>query len=166
MSEKRPPSIKIKVLVLPHGEGLPLPARQTHGSAGLDLMAAIAGTSHITLKKGDRALVPTGLALQLPIGMEGQVRPRSGLALKHGVTVLNAPGTIDSDYRGEIKVLLINHGTEPFDVIRGMRIAQIVVAPVLDVELSVGDALDDSVRADGGFGSTGQGVERSNLMKV
>jgi dUTP pyrophosphatase len=151
------PPLRIPVLRLPHGADLPLPAAQTAGAAGLDLMAAIAANEQITLKNCERALVPTGVALQLPQGYEGQVRPRSGLAMKHGVTVLNAPGTIDADYRGEIKVLLVNHGDEPFVITRGMRIAQLVVAPVLLVELVSAQALQDSTRGGGGFGSTGQG---------
>jgi dUTP pyrophosphatase len=151
------PPLRVPVLRLPHGADLPLPAAQTAGAAGLDLMAAIAANEQITLKNCERALVPTGVALQLPQGYEGQVRPRSGLAMKHGVTVLNAPGTIDADYRGEIKVLLVNHGDEPFVITRGMRIAQLVVAPVLLVELVPAQALRESPRGGGGFGSTGQG---------
>jgi dUTP pyrophosphatase len=148
--------LRVPVLRLPHGEDLPLPAAQTAGAAGLDLLAAIAPNEQITIKNCERALVPTGVALQLPQGYEGQVRPRSGLAMKHGVTVLNAPGTIDADYRGEIKVLLVNHGEEPFTITRGMRIAQLVVAPVLLVELVPAQALRESPRGGGGFGSTGQ----------
>jgi dUTP pyrophosphatase len=149
--------LRIPVLRLPHGADLPMPAAQTAAAAGLDLMAAIAANEQITLQNCERALVPTGVALQLPQGYEGQVRPRSGLAMKHGVTVLNAPGTIDADYRGEIKVLLVNHGDEPFVITRGMRIAQLVVAPVLLVELVPAQALQESPRGGGGFGSTGQG---------
>ncbi len=147
----------IPVLHLPHGEGLPLPAAQTAGAAGLDLMAALPEGEKITMNFCERALVPTGLALQLPQGYEAQVRPRSGLALQHGVTVLNSPGTIDADYRGEVKVLLVNFGREPFEVTRGMRIAQLVVAPVVAVRLKPVQALDGTQRADGGFGSTGAG---------
>ncbi|MGL4634427.1 MAG: dUTP diphosphatase [Beijerinckiaceae bacterium] len=147
--------LQIAVRQMPHAEGLPLPSFQTKGAAGLDLMAAISEKENITIKIGERALVPTGLTLQLMEGYEAQIRPRSGLALKHGITVLNAPGTIDADYRGEIKVLLINHGKEPFVVSRGLRIAQMVVAPVVTVELIAVAALDDSERGDGGFGSTG-----------
>jgi dUTP pyrophosphatase len=149
------PPLTVPVLRLPHGHDLPLPVAQTAGSAGLDLLAAIGGDEQITLKNCERALVPTGLALQLPVGYEAQVRPRSGLAFKHGVTVLNAPGTIDADYRGEIKVLLINHGAEPFRITRGMRIAQLVVAPVTAVTLVEHKALGESARGAGGFGSTG-----------
>ena len=152
----------ISVLRLPHGrdlngEYLPLPAAQSAGAAGLDLMAAIGADEQITIKNCERALVPTGIALQMPQGYEAQVRPRSGLAMKHGVTVLNAPGTVDADYRGEIKVLLVNHGQEPFVVTRGLRIAQLVVAPVQQVQLVAVTALETSARGDGGFGSTGQG---------
>ena len=147
--------VRLRLLRLPHGEGLPLPAPQTAGAAGLDLVAALLENTLITIDKCERALVPTGFALQLPLGYEAQVRPRSGLAAKHGVTVLNSPGTIDADYRGEIKVLLVNHGAEPFTVRRGMRIAQLVVAPVTEVVLDVVSVLDGSDRGEGGFGSTG-----------
>jgi dUTP pyrophosphatase len=147
--------IRISVLSLQHGADLPLPAAQSAGAAGLDLMAAIGADEQITLKNCERALVPTGIALQLPQGYEAQVRPRSGLAMKHGVTVLNAPGTVDADYRGEIKVLLVNHGQEPFVVTRGLRIAQLVIAPVMQVQLVAVPALETSARGDGGFGSTG-----------
>jgi dUTP pyrophosphatase len=148
--------LAIRVLRLPHAEGLPLPEIQTAGAAGLDLMAAILADVQYTIKKGERALVPTGLALQLPGGFEAQIRSRSGLALKHGIVVLNSPGTIDSDYRGEIKVLLINHGEDPFVISRGLRIAQLVVAPVVRARLVLVDQLDESERGEGGFGSTGR----------
>lgn len=138
---------------LPHGADLPLPAYETEGAAGLDLRAAIAES--FSLAPGERALVPTGLAMQLPVGFEGQVRPRSGLAVKHGVTVLNAPGTVDSDYRGEVKVPLINLGQEPFAIARGDRIAQMVIAPVTRAILTEVAALDATARGAGGFGSTG-----------
>ena len=138
---------------LPHGADLPLPAYETEGAAGLDLRAAI-GES-FSLAPGERALVPTGLAMQLPVGFEGQVRPRSGLAVKHGVTVLNAPGTVDSDYRGEVKVPLINLGQEPFAIARGDRIAQMVIAPVTRAVLTEVAGLDATARGAGGFGSTG-----------
>ena len=141
---------------LPHGESLPLPAYQTEGASGVDLTAAVPEESPLTLAPGARALVPTGIVMQIPPGCEGQVRPRSGLALKHGVTVLNAPGTIDSDYRGEIGVLLINHGTEPFTIARGDRIAQLVfsiVVPVIYIEEAM---LVETKRGAGGFGSTGK----------
>ena len=138
---------------LPHGADLPLPAYETEGAAGLDLRAAIA--EGFSLAPGERALVPTGLSMQLPEGFEGQVRPRSGLAVKHGVTVLNAPGTIDSDYRGEVKVPLINLGQEPFAIARGDRIAQMVIAPVTRAILTEVAGLDATARGAGGFGSTG-----------
>jgi dUTP pyrophosphatase len=131
-----------------------LPAYQTAGSAGLDLAADV--SEPLTIPPGDRRLVPTGLAIALPPGHEGQVRPRSGLALKHGITVLNAPGTIDEDFRGELGVVLVNHGPEPFTVERGMRIAQLVVCPVTRVEVSLVEQLDDTERGAGGYGSTGR----------
>ena len=138
---------------LPHGADLPLPEYATAFSAGVDLIAAVAAT--VALEPGSRAIIPTGIAIQLPAGFEAQVRPRSGLAAKHGVTVLNSPGTIDADYRGEVGVVLINHGAETFPVERGMRIAQMIVAPVaVAVWREVGD-LDDTQRGGGGFGSTG-----------
>ena len=142
----------IDVKVLPNGEGLPLPARATPGSAGFDLRAA----EDVPIPPGEWRIVATGLAMAIPDGWEGQVRPRSGLAAKHGVTVLNAPGTIDADYRGEIKVPLINHGPTAFVVMRGERIAQILFAPVPRVELCVVDELPDGHRGDRGFGSTGR----------
>ena len=145
----------VRVLRLPHGEGLPLPSYQSEGAAGLDVLAAIAPNTRLVLEPRARDIVPTGLVIELPHGFEAQVRPRSGLALKHGVTVLNAPGTIDADYRGEVKVLLVNLGSEPFVIERGMRIAQLVVAPVTRVELQEEQALVDSSRGAGGFGSTG-----------
>jgi len=148
--------IVVEVRRLPHAEGLALPAYQTEHAAGLDLLAAVAEQTPLTLAPGERALVPTGLAIALPAGFEGQVRPRSGLALKHGVTVLNAPGTIDADYRGELSVILINHGTEPFTIRRGERIAQLVVAPVQRVRLTPAVVLTETTRNAGGFGSTGR----------
>jgi dUTP pyrophosphatase len=144
--------VKLSVMRLAHAADLPLPSYATTGAAGLDLRAAEA----LTLKPGARALVATGLAMALPEHYEGQVRPRSGLAVKHGVTVLNAPGTIDSDYRGEIKVPLINHGAEDVIIMRGDRIAQLVVAPVAQVELIETDSLDETPRGVGGFGSSGR----------
>ncbi|MCC5976707.1 MAG: dUTP diphosphatase [Salinarimonas sp.] len=148
-------SITLAVQVMPHAEGLPLPAYESAGAAGFDLLAAIAENSPIKMEKFERALVPTGLKLQIPEGYEAQVRPRSGLALKHGVTVLNTPGTIDCDYRGEVGVVLINHGEAPFVVTRGMRIAQMVVAPVTRAQLVPVAAIDPTPRGAGGFGSTG-----------
>ena len=149
-------SIKVEVQRLPHGEGLALPAYQSADAAGLDLLAAVPEAAPITLAPGKHALVPTGLTIALPRGFEAQVRPRSGLAAKHGVTVLNAPGTIDADYRGEVSVLLINHGGAPFTITRGERIAQMVIAPVVQVELLSVAALPATDRGDGGFGSTGR----------
>ena len=146
---------QIDVMQLPHGKGLPLPEYQTDCASGMDLAAAVPEAAPVTIAPGARALIPTGLAMGIPIGLEGQVRPRSGLALKHGVTVLNAPGTIDADYRGEVGVLLINHGTEPFTIARGDRIAQLVFAPVSHVDLIEDDDLAETWRADGGFSSTG-----------
>ncbi len=145
--------LKISIQRLSHGLDLPLPAYATAQSAGLDLMAAIEG--EIVLAPGSRQLIPTGLAIALPAGFEAQVRPRSGLALKHGITVLNSPGTIDADYRGEVKVLLINHGAEPVRLQRGDRIAQMVVAPVTRIAWSVVERLDETERGAGGYGSTG-----------
>lgn len=147
--------IRVAVLQLPHGEGLPLPRYESDGAAGLDLMAAVPEGMPVTMDPGARALIPTGLVLALPDGHEAQVRPRSGLALRHGITVLNAPGTIDADYRGEVQVLLVNWGAEPFAVTRGLRIAQLVVAPVLRATLVATDVLPVTDRASGGFGSTG-----------
>ncbi|MGH6867123.1 MAG: dUTP diphosphatase [Methyloceanibacter sp.] len=148
-------TLTVRVLRLPHGEGMKLPAYQTEHAAGLDLMAAVADDQPLSLAPGARALVPTGLVLELPRGYEAQVRPRSGLALKHGVTVLNSPGTIDSDYRGEVMVLLVNLGDAPFELRRGERIAQVVVVPVAHVEVAAVEALDATRRGEGGFGSTG-----------
>jgi dUTP pyrophosphatase len=146
-------TIAAAILRLPHGAGLDLPSYATAGSAGCDLMAAVA--EDLVLAPGARALVPTGIAIALPPGTEAQVRPRSGLALRHGVTCLNTPGTIDSDYRGEVGVILINHGAEPFRVSRGLRIAQLVVSPVSRVAWTETDALPGTARGAGGFGSTG-----------
>jgi dUTP pyrophosphatase len=147
--------VEIEIVRLPHGADLPLPAYQSALAAGLDLCAAVAADAPITLAPGERALIPTGIALALPPGFEAQVRPRSGLAVQHGVTVLNAPGTIDADYRGEIKVALINHGQESFAVTRGMRIAQLVVAPIVRAILREVAELSPTPRGGGGFGSTG-----------
>jgi len=152
-----PDALAIPVAVLPHGEGLDLPAHATAHSAGLDLRAAVPEGEPLVLAPGDWAAVPTGLTLALPDGTEGQVRPRSGLAAKHGVTVLNSPGTVDADYRGEVKVILINHGREPFVVNRGERIAQLVVARYARVRLAPTAELPGTARGAGGFGSTGRG---------
>jgi dUTP pyrophosphatase len=150
-------ALRIRVMRLPHAEGLPLPAYQSEGAAGLDVRAALPEGQPLTLAPGGRALIPTGLALELPMGYEAQIRPRSGLALRRGVTLLNAPGTIDADYRGEVQVLLINLGAEPFAVRRGERIAQLVVAKVAKAELHIALALGETPRGGGGFGSTGAG---------
>jgi dUTP pyrophosphatase len=149
-------TIDVRVQRLPHGADLPLPEYQSAQAAGLDLMAAVPAEKPVLLAPGARAAIPTGLAIALPPGTEGQVRPRSGLAAKNGVTVLNSPGTIDADYRGEIGVILINHGQEAFTVTRGMRIAQLIVAPVTQARLNVVESLDDTARGGGGFGSTGR----------
>jgi dUTP pyrophosphatase len=146
--------VPLKLKRLPHGQDLPLPVYQTEHAAGADVHAAV--TDPITLAPGQRELIPTGFAYEIPPGHEMQVRPRSGLAFKHGVTVLNAPGTIDADYRGELKVLLINHGPEPFQVKGGERIAQIVVAQIERAELIEVSELNESGRGEGGFGSTGR----------
>ena len=149
-------SVKVSIRQLPHGEGLPLPAYQSAHAAGLDLLAAVAESAPLVIAPGRHALVPTALAIALPDGFEAQVRPRSGLAAKHGVTVLNSPGTIDADYRGEIQVILINHGAAPFTVSRGERIAQMVIAPVVQAELVPAATLSGTERGSGGFGSTGR----------
>lgn len=146
---------ELLVVRLPHGEGLDLPAYETPGSAGMDLRAAVEEDTPLEIAPGGRCAVPTGLIMQIPQGFEGQVRPRSGLALKSGITCLNTPGTIDSDYRGEVKIILANLGTEPFTVSRGMRVAQLVIAPVVQARISVHDSLSETKRGAGGFGSTG-----------
>lgn len=148
--------VTVELQRLSHADGLPLPAYQTAEAAGLDLMAAVPDNEPMTLAPGQYVLVPTGLAIALPAGHEAQVRPRSGLAAKHGVTVLNSPGTIDADYRGEIKVILINHGAAPFVVKRGERIAQMVIAPVVQAALVPVTTLSATDRGAGGFGSTGR----------
>ena len=148
-------SIEVKVKALDHFAGLELPAYETPGSAGMDLRAAVPEDAPVTLASGARAMIPTGLAIALPQGFEAQVRPRSGLAAKHGLTCLNSPGTVDADYRGELKVILINHGDEAFTVRRGERIAQMVIAAVTQARLILTDDLDVTERGAGGFGSTG-----------
>jgi dUTP pyrophosphatase len=147
--------VEVRITRLPHGADLPLPEYQSALAAGLDLLAAVPADAPLELAPGARALVPTGIAIALPPGFEAQVRPRSGLAARHGITVLNTPGTVDADYRGELQVILVNLGAEPFVVSRGMRIAQLIVAPVQRIKLVEVDALDSTVRAQGGFGSTG-----------
>ncbi|MGP1354592.1 MAG: dUTP diphosphatase [Parasphingopyxis sp.] len=146
------PEIDIRIKRLPHAEGLPMPAYASTGAAGMDVVTA----EDFTLQPGERMAVPSGFAIAIPEGYEVQVRPRSGLALKHGVTCLNTPGTIDSDYRGEVKIILANLGGEPFSALRGERIAQLVPAPVQRAMLSEVDELDDTERGSGGFGSTGR----------
>ena len=150
-------SRQLRIRRLAHAADLPLPRYETAGAAGMDLVAANPSDAPLVIDPLARALVPTGLVFQLEPGFEAQVRPRSGLAFKHGVTVLNAPGTVDADYRGEVQVLLVNLGSEPFTVTRGMRIAQLVVAPVLQVEPVEVELVDETPRAAGGFGSTGLG---------
>jgi dUTP pyrophosphatase len=153
---RRPRQPVLRMQVLAHAEGLALPEYQTPQSAGMDLLAALAPDETVFLPMGERALIPTGLCLELPAGYEGQIRPRSGLALNYGITVLNSPGTIDADYRGEVKVLLVNLGLDTFSVERGTRIAQLVIQQVAHVSLEIVDGLEESVRGMGGFGSTGR----------
>jgi dUTP pyrophosphatase len=145
----------LNLIRLPHGEGLELPAYQTRGAAGMDLRAAVDDDATLTLLPGKRELVSTGFIFEIPEGYEGQVRPRSGLAYKHGITCLNSPGTVDSDYRGEVKVLLINLGEEPFEITRGMRIAQMVIAPSIQARIFETAEVSETIRGAGGFGSTG-----------
>lgn len=147
--------MKVSIRRLTNGEGLPAPAYGSAGAAGLDLYAALPAGQKLVLEPGARDLIPTGLQIAIPAGYEAQLRPRSGLAVEHGVTVLNAPGTIDCDYRGEVKALLVNHGGQPFEITRGMRIAQLVIAPVSRATLVEVDELDETARGAGGFGSTG-----------
>lgn len=149
--------IRALIKRFPHARGLQLPAYQSEDAAGLDLVAALEANAGVVLEPGGRALIPTGFAIELPKGYEAQVRPRSGLALNFGVAVLNSPGTIDADYRGEIGVILINLGSHPFEIKRGARIAQLVVSPVERLALEESDALENSARGPGGFGSTGAG---------
>ena len=149
-------TVKVDITQLPHAEGLALPAYQSADAAGLDLLAAVPAETPLVLTPGKHAMVPTGLTIALPSGYEAQVRPRSGLAAKHGVTVLNSPGTVDADYRGEINVILINHGAAPFEVRRGERIAQMVIAPVVQAQLIKVYTLSTTDRGSGGFGSTGR----------
>jgi len=148
---------ELRILRLPHAADLPLPAYQTERAAGLDLLAAVPAGAPVTIAPGERATIPTGIAVALPPGHEGQIRPRSGIALRHGVTVLNSPGTIDADYRGEIQVILVNLGQESFEILRGTRIAQMVIAPIIQAKVVESDGLDATGRKSGGFGSTGHG---------
>ncbi|MBN8949919.1 MULTISPECIES: dUTP diphosphatase [unclassified Rhizobium] len=145
----------LNLIRLPHGEGLDLPAYETRGAAGMDLRAAVEDGATLTLAPGKRALVPTGLIFEIPEGFEAQIRPRSGLAFKNGITCLNSPGTIDSDYRGEVKVILINLGEEPFEITRGMRIAQMIIAPAIQARIVETNEASETKRGAGGFGSTG-----------
>ncbi len=148
-------STELRIMRLPHGADLPLPTYQSAHAAGLDLLAAVAAEAPVEIAPGGRAMIPTGIAIALPPGSEGQIRPRSGLAIHHGVTVLNAPGTVDADYRGELQVILVNHGAEPAVIKRGMRIAQLVIAPVQRAILVESSRLDATERQAQGFGSTG-----------
>jgi dUTP pyrophosphatase len=159
-------SVKVKVMRLPHGAGLPLPAYQSADAAGLDLVAAVPADAPVTIAPGGRAQIPTGIAIALPRGTEGQVRPRSGLAARHGLTVLNIPGTVDADYRGEIQIILVNLGSDPFLVERGQRIAQLVIAPVFHAQLSQAQKLSKTVRGNRGFGSTGrQAIDKTRKYR-
>lgn len=148
-----PQPIPIPIQMLPHAQGLPLPSYATEGSAGMDLRAAL--DQALVIQPGQRLLIPTGIAIAVPAGYEAQIRPRSGLAIKHGITMLNSPGTIDSDYRGEIKVIAINHGQEPFSIERGERVAQLIIAPVARAEWVQAESLEVTQRGAGGFGHTG-----------
>jgi len=154
MTAKR---VKLKIMRLPHAAGLPLPVYQSAGAAGLDLMAAVPADAPVPIAPGKWTSIPTGIAIALPPGTEGQVRPRSGLASRHGISVLNAPGTVDADYRGEVHVILVNFGGEAFEVTRGLRIAQLVIAPVQIAQLFEQKSLDETKRGKKGFGSTGKG---------
>ncbi|MEA2905173.1 MAG: dUTP pyrophosphatase [Alphaproteobacteria bacterium] len=151
-------TVKIRLMRLPHGADLPLPAYQSALAAGLDLLAAVPADAPVTIAAGARAMIPTGIAIALPAGLEGQVRPRSGLAARHGVTVLNSPGTVDADYRGEIQVILVNLGQDAFTVQRGMRIAQLVIAVTLQADICESANLDETTRGVAGLGSTGTGT--------
>lgn len=160
-TRSKPGRVRVEVKRLAHGAGLPLPAYQTEHAAGLDLHAAVPGDAPMILAPGARVLVPTGLVIALPEGYEAQIRPRSGLALKHGITLPNSPGTIDADYRGEVMVILANLGGEPFRIVRGDRIAQLIVAPVTHAVLVEAPALGETERGAGGFGSTGASEKRA-----
>ncbi len=154
--------VELRIMRLPHADGLPLPAYQTEFAAGLDLVAAVPADAPVIIAPGGRAAIPTGLAIALPPGVEGQIRPRSGLALRYGITVLNSPGTVDSDYRGEVQVILANFGTAPFSVERGARVAQLVLAATLQAAICEVANLDETTRGVRGFGSTGTGQEKAN----
>jgi dUTP pyrophosphatase len=148
-------SAELRIRRLPHGADLPLPAYQTERAAGLDLVAAVPAGAPVKIAPGERVVIPTGIAIALPPGHEGQIRPRSGIALRHGVTVLNSPGTVDADYRGEIQVILVNLGAESVEIARGTRVAQMIIAPIAQVKIVESDRLDVTGREAGGFGSTG-----------
>jgi dUTP pyrophosphatase len=154
--------VELRIMRLPHAVDLPLPAYQSEFAAGLDLVAAIPGDAPVIIAPGGRAAIPTGLAIALPPGVEGQIRPRSGLALRYGITVLNSPGTVDADYRGEVRVILANFGHEPFAVERGARIAQLVLAATLQAAICEVATLDETTRGVGGFGSTGTGRKQAD----
>ncbi len=147
--------VQVRIVRLPHAADLPLPEYQSALAAGLDLLAAVAADAPVELAPGARAMIPTGVAIALPPGHEGQIRPRSGLAIRHGITVLNSPGTVDADYRGELQVILVNLGSEAFIIRRGMRVAQLVIAPIQHAKLVESNGLDATERASGGLGSTG-----------
>jgi dUTP diphosphatase len=151
--------IEVRIMRLPHAADLPLPAYQSEHAAGLDLVAAVPAGAPLILAPGQRAAIPTGIVIAIPPGAEGQIRPRSGLALRHGVTVLNSPGTVDADYRGEVHVILANFGADPFQVERGARIAQLVLAATLQAVICEVANLDETTRGVGGFGSTGTGQQ-------
>lgn len=155
MNTQNAPSPALKLIRLPNGQGIELPSYETDGAAGMDLRAAVEASEKMTLRPGERALVPTGFIFEVPFGYEAQIRPRSGLAIKHGITCLNSPGTVDSDYRGEVKVILANLGQEDFVIERGMRIAQVVIAPVTQVTVTEVEEFTQTERGAGGFGSTG-----------
>ncbi len=152
-------TVEVRIVRLPQARDLPLPQYQSALAAGLDLLAAVPADAPVLVPPGSRAQIPTGIAIALPRGSEGQIRPRSGLAMRQGVTVLNSPGTIDADYRGELQVILVNMGTETFVIRRGMRIAQLVIAPIQHARLVESDALDPTKRAEGGLGSTGMAAK-------
>jgi dUTP pyrophosphatase len=154
--------VDVRIMRLPHGADLPLPHYHSALAAGLDLMAAVPADAPVKLVAGSRAIVPTGIAIALPAGTEGQIRPRSGLAARHGVTVLNSPGTIDADYRGELQVILVNLGAEMFTIERGMRVAQLIIAPVRQAKLVESSGLDTTLRAGGGLGSTGTATKSTD----
>lgn len=159
-------SAELRIVRMPHAADLPLPAYQSAHAAGLDLLAAIPADAPVTIAPGGRVIIPTGIAVALPHGHEGQIRPRSGIAIRHGVTVLNSPGTVDADYRGEIQVILVNLGTESFEIRRGTRIAQMVVAPIQQAKIVESSSLDETGREAGGFGSTGMATATDPVKRT